>query len=141
MASGQPHRGRVEKSRADNMNKRPGGYKRKRSDTRNKPADYHAKQKQQAYVANIEAKLSEKTATLNFVKSKINVAKESGRIHASDQLQKAEQQADSCVAELTKMLDQLKSADSNSWEAQRYNVDKAWDDLAQSIKKIVARFP
>ena len=103
--------------------------------------DQRSKTQKQLYVRSIEVKLAEKKVTLEFVKRKIILAMESGRIHASDQLLKAEHQADACVAILKKRLDQLKSADDESWEQQRFDLEMAWDDLSQSIKKIVARFP
>jgi len=103
--------------------------------------DYRSKKEKRTYIRNIEVRLAEKKATLRFVKRKIKLANESGRIHASDQLLKAEHQADCCVADLRKQLDQLEGADDQSWERLRYQVDVAWDDLSQSVRKIVARFP
>ncbi len=103
--------------------------------------DRRSEIQKQIYLRSIGVKLGEKEATLEFVKRKIILATESGRIHASDQLLKAEQQADACVADLKKRLEKLKSADDASWEQLRFEVEIAWDDLSQSIKKIVARFP
>lgn len=102
---------------------------------------YRSKKDKKLYIRNIELKLAEKEATLSLIKRKINVATESGRIHASDQLRNAEHQADCCVAELGKQLEQLENADDQSWEGLRFRVDTAWDDLSQSIRKLVARFP
>ncbi len=94
-----------------------------------------------AYIRGVELKLAEKQETLRFVKRKIKLATKSGRIHASDQLLKAEHQADSCAVALREQLDQLESIDDQSWQRLRFQVDTAWDDFSQSIKKIVARFP
>ena len=103
--------------------------------------DYRSDKEKQNFISNIEVKLAEKKATFSYVKGKINLARESGRIHASDQLLKAERQAEFCVADLRRQLDQLENTDDDSWEAQCFKVEMAWDDLSQSISKIVARFP
>ena len=105
------------------------------------PNDYRGEKEKRTYIRNIEVRLAEKKTTLRFVKRKIKLANESGRIHVSDQLLKAEHQADCCVADLRTQLDQLERADDQSWEKLRYQVDVAWDDLTQSVRKIVARFP
>ncbi len=105
------------------------------------PNDCRSKDEKRAYLRNMEAGLAEKQATLRFVKRKIRLAIESGRIHASDQLRKAEHQADCCVADLKRQLDQLEDADDQSWEKLRYELDIAWDNLSQSVRRVVARFP
>jgi len=95
----------------------------------------------QAHLRNLEARLAGTTATLNYVKSKIKNATVSASVHASEQLLKAEHQADYCIANLRKQLDLLASADEGSWDDHRFSVDMAGDDLSQAIKKIVERFP
>ena len=100
-----------------------------------------SEQEKRAYIRNVEVRLAAKKATLKIVKRKIRLAKEAGRIHASDQLMKAEHQADCCVADLRKQLDQLEAADDQSWEKLCYQLDVAWDELSQSVRRIVARSP
>lgn len=94
-----------------------------------------------AYMRNIRTKLAEKKFRLRHIKRKIQKATESGRIQPSEQLLKAEHRADSSIKTLQKRLDLLGNADEKSWETVRFDVDKAWDELSQAIKIIVARFP
>ncbi len=105
------------------------------------PYNCRSKKGKKSYIQNIEVMLAQKKTTLGLVKRKINLATHSGRIHPSEQLLKAERQADACIAELRKQLDQLGSANDQSWEKLRFQVDVAWDELSQSIRKIVARSP
>lgn len=94
-----------------------------------------------AYLQNIQALLSDKNARLGHIKRKVHEATESRRLHPGDQLLKAEYQADSCIKTLQEQLDLLGSANDASWETRRFDVEVAWDELSQAIKKIVARLP
>jgi len=94
-----------------------------------------------AYMRSIRSKLAVKNARLRHVKRKIQKATQARRIQPSEQLLKAEYRADSSIKALQKRLDLLGNADSESWETLRFDVDKAWDELALAIKEIVARFP
>ena len=94
-----------------------------------------------AYIRNMKARFFEKQARLRFIKRKIERATESHRIQVSEQLLRAEFHADSSLEELQAQLELLEKTGDESWPARRYNVDVAWDDLSQAIKKVVARFP
>ena len=94
-----------------------------------------------AFVSDIEAKLLEKQDRLSFIKHKVRHASESQRIEVSEQLLRAEQHADSSVEALRAQLELLQNANDDSWPARRFEVEVAWDELSQAIKKVVARFP
>lgn len=94
-----------------------------------------------AFVRSIEVKLIEKRARLSYIKGKIKKASESHKISVSEQLHRAELSADSSIEELRAKLDLLETADDDSWPTRRIEVEAAWDEVSQAIKKIVARFP
>jgi len=93
-----------------------------------------------AYVKTLEARLSAKSAQLAYVKSRVARAADRHRIEVSEQLANAERSADSAMATMTEQLKNLHDADDEAWEDLRYDINLAWEDLAQSIRKIVARF-
>lgn len=88
----------------------------------------------------IEARICENRMKLEFVRNKVRRASSAGRIVVSEQLQSAERQAECLLQIAEQQLDKMRQADAASWESQKRNVESACDDLAQSIKKIVARF-
>jgi len=94
-----------------------------------------------AFVRSIEVKLIEKRARLNYIKGKIQKASDLRQISVSEQLRRAELSADSSIDLLQAKLDVLETADDDSWPTRRSEVEAAWDEVSQAIKKIVARFP
>lgn len=93
-----------------------------------------------AYVKTLEARLSAKSAQLAYVKSRVARAADRHRIEVSEQLVNAERSADSAMATMTERVKNLHDADDETWEDLRHDIDLAWEDLAQSIRRVVARF-
>lgn len=92
------------------------------------------------YVKTLEGRLSEKRIQLAYVKSRVARAADRHGNEVSEQLVNAERSADSAMARMTERLKNLHDADDETWEGLRRDIDLAWEDLAQSIRKVVARF-
>lgn len=97
-------------------------------------------QQKMAYVKTLEARLSAKAAQLAYIKSRVARAADRHRIDVSEQLQNAEKRADSAMATMTERLKDLKDADDCDMEDLKRDIDLAWEDLAKSVKNVVARF-
>jgi len=95
--------------------------------------------KQSSYTRKQAAKLEETKAKLDGVKAKIKTAVANGQIESSEQLMKAELQAESHLATVEQRLAQVKDASEVSLDDLKIGLELAWDDLAISIRKIVAR--
>ncbi len=102
--------------------------------SRNGPDDIE----KQAYVRNIEAQLLEKQARLNHIKRTVKETAGSRRTTESQQLVKAWRHTDNSIESLQEQLELLINADDQSWSSRRYEVEAAWDELSQAIKKVVA---
>ncbi len=97
-------------------------------------------QQKMAYCKTLEARLSAKAAQLAYVKSRVAHAADGHRIDASEQLRNAEKRADCAMATMTERLRDLQNADDQNIEDLKRDIDLAWEDLANSIKNVVARF-
>jgi len=97
-------------------------------------------QQKLVYVQNLEARLSAKAAQLAYVKSRVARAADRHRIDVSEQLRNAEKRADCAMATMTERLKDLQDADDQNIEDLKRDIDLAWEDLANSIKNVVARF-
>ena len=93
-----------------------------------------------AYCKTLEARLSAKAAQLAYVKSRVAHAVDRHRIDVSEQLRTTETRADCAMATMTERLRDLQNADDKKIEDLKRDIDLAWEDLANSIKNVVARF-
>ena len=104
------------------------------------PDGTSSKQQKLAYVQSLEARLSAKAAQLAYVKSRVARAADRHRIDVSEQLRNAVKRADWAMATMTGRLRDLQDADDQNIEDLKRDIDRAWEDLANSIKNVVARF-
>lgn len=91
------------------------------------------------YTRMTEARIAEAGGKLATVKARMRAVIAGGQVEAGETLQKAQAQADSQLARVQRRLDRLKDADEDSWEGHTAGIERAWDDLSLSIKKIVTR--
>ena len=85
-------------------------------------------------------KLADTKRILAGANSKIGNAVSTGRIDATGQFKRAQRAVDLNLLSVGQRIEELRKADQQSWEACANDVDSAWEDLSQSVKKLVARF-
>ena len=85
-------------------------------------------------------KLADTKRILAGVNSKIRDAVSIGRIDATERFKRAQHAVDLNLWSAEQRIEDLRKADEQSWEAYADDVDSAWEDLSQSVKKLVARF-
>ncbi|MDH3351786.1 MAG: hypothetical protein OEM60_06935 [Gammaproteobacteria bacterium] len=93
-----------------------------------------------AYSKAAHKKLAETRLKLAGVNAKIGNAIATGRIDSSAQLSQAQRGVDQDLATAEALVDKLRKSGEDAWERARDDVDNAWEDLSQSVKKLVAIF-
>lgn len=93
-----------------------------------------------AYSRAASKKLSETRARLAGVNARLKSAIATGRIDPNLQLEQAQRAVDLNLAAAAKQIARVRKAGADDWESLTDEVDSAWEDLSQSIKKLVARF-
>ena len=92
-----------------------------------------------AYSRKARKKLVESSAKLNGVRAGIKRAIEAGSLQSSDKLERAQRAMEARLAIAEARLGALQKSSEEEWEELRDELDDAWEDLAQSINKLVAR--
>lgn len=103
-------------------------------------AALHRDAQKAAYIRSVKKRLADKRTVFELVKSKVDRAVASGRIVRSDQLANAERRADSCLSEVEHCIECLSSGSDREWDDSRLKTNTALDELATSVKQMVARF-
>lgn len=93
-----------------------------------------------AYSKAAHKKLAETKTKLAGVHAKIRNAIATGRVETSEQLRQAQHAVDENLATAEARVEILRKSGEDTWEAVKDDVDTAWEDLSQSVKKLVARF-
>jgi hypothetical protein len=89
------------------------------------------KEMKDAYVAKMEAQLSEWGAKLKEMKAKAEKATAQGRVDYQQRLEKAKTQEKHDQAR--RKLDELKAAGEDRWEALKAGLEGAWKELRKSV--------
>jgi hypothetical protein len=92
-----------------------------------------------AYACKAETKLIETTARLDGIKTKLERATADGHLDISESLRRAQRQAEAELVNYHRRLENLKSAGEDSWMAAKAELEDAQEDLARSLKNIMAR--
>ena len=93
-----------------------------------------------AYSKAAGRKLAETKRKLDGVNAKIKNALSIGHIDASEQLKRAQHAVELNLLSAEQRIGELRKSDEHEWTACADDVDSAWEDLSQSVKKLVARF-
>lgn len=91
------------------------------------------------YTHEAELKFQELSAKLAGIRKKTKSPVAAGRLDTSDQLAKAEYQAEKQLAIVQRTLGQLKGANNESWQFHKRDLETGWEDLMRSIKNLVSR--
>lgn len=102
--------------------------------------DKHTVSTKAAYSRAAKKKLDETKAKLIGVNAKIRNAIATGQIDASEQLGHARRAVDMNLATVETQVEQLRKSGEDAWVGIKDDIETAWEDLSQSIKKLVARF-
>jgi hypothetical protein len=89
------------------------------------------KEMKDAYVAKMEAQLSEWGAKLKEMKAKAEKAAAQGRLDYQQRLEKVRAQEKHDQAR--RKLDEVKAAGEDRWEALKAGVEGAWKELKKSV--------
>jgi len=92
-----------------------------------------------AYACKADTKLIETTKKLDGIKTKLERATADGRLDISESLRRAQRQAEAQLVKYQHRLENLKSASEDSWAAAKAELEDAQEDLARSLKNIMAR--
>lgn len=92
-----------------------------------------------AYSRSARKKLVASRVKLEGVRAGIKRADAAGRLQPSEKLKCAERAMETRFASAKSRLEMLQKADDEGWEELRDELENAWDDLSQSINKLVAR--
>ena len=93
-----------------------------------------------AYSKAANRKLAETKRKLDGVNAKIRNAISTGQIDATETLEHAQQAVATNLASAEQRIVELRKSGEHAWEARADDVETAWEDLSQSVKKLVARF-
>lgn len=93
-----------------------------------------------AYSRASQKRLSEARTKLLGVKATIRSARIAGDIVASRQLDDAMRAVDANLSVAEASLERLRKSSDTSWKNQSIDVDTAWENLSQSIIKLVAAY-
>ena len=93
-----------------------------------------------AYSRAAQKRLSEAEITLTGVKAKIRSATTAGQIAMNRQLEDGLLAVDANLASVKTALDRLRKSGCGSWKKHSREVDTAWENLSQSIKRLVAGY-
>ena len=90
------------------------------------------KEMKDAYVAKMEAQVSEWGAKLKEMKAKADKAAAQGRVDYQHKL--AEMKADEKQEQARRKLEELKGAGEERWEALKSGVEGAWTELKNTVE-------
>ncbi len=93
-----------------------------------------------AYSKAARKKLIELRAKLDGVTFIVRQATETGRLPPSTQLDQALEAMEVNYAAAEAQLRTLQKSGEDEWEEQRTELESEWENLAHSIKRLVARF-
>lgn len=93
-----------------------------------------------AYLEMAEAKLIEIQANVAIVDLKVKHEIANGHGCAIEQIQLTNHQVEHFMSAARQKLHDLNLADDANWETARNAFNNAWEDVAESIRKAVARF-
>ena len=92
-----------------------------------------------AYSKRARKKLVESKAKLYDVRAAIKRAITTGSLKSSEKLESVQQAMDTRLAAAESRLEALQKSGEADWEQLRDELESAWEDLSQSINKLVAR--
>ena len=93
-----------------------------------------------AYTASTQKKLSEAEIRLTGVRVKIRSATLAGHIVVSRRLVDAQNAVDANLAVLRFSLERFRKSGDSAWMDRSKEVDTAWENLARSLKSLVAGY-
>ncbi|MBT8090057.1 MAG: hypothetical protein KJO01_07600 [Gammaproteobacteria bacterium] len=93
-----------------------------------------------AYSKAAQKRLHDARVKLGGVKARIRSATIAGQIVVNRQLQDAERAVDANLVAAESSLARLRKSGDEVWEDLTPDVDTAWEDLSQSLKKLVAGY-
>ncbi len=93
-----------------------------------------------AYSNTARKKLNESRGKLDGVKFAVRQAIETGRLTPSPQLDRAIEAMEVSFVAAEHQLGILQKSSAGEWDERRAELDSAWENLARSIKNLVARF-
>ena len=93
-----------------------------------------------AYLELAGAKLTDIESKVAIIRVKMRNELASGNGCDMEQLRRASQQVEHFLSAARQRLEDLKSVEDDNWETARDSFNSAWEDVAQSIRKAVARF-
>ena len=93
-----------------------------------------------AYSKAANRKLAETKRKLDGVNAKIRNAVSIGQIDATEHLKRAQHAVNLNLLSAERRIEELRKSGENAWTTCADDVDSAWEDLSQSVKKLVARF-
>lgn len=97
--------------------------------------------RQAAYTKAVETQLGMTRTKVTLLRRRIDKALAVGRIGGSEQLRIAMEQVEHHLGVAEVRVDELNRAGADASESHRPLVDDAFENLAQSIRKAVSRFP
>lgn len=97
--------------------------------------------RQVAYTKAVEARLRMTQAKVILLRGRVDKAIAVGRIEGSVQLRIAIEQVEHQLKIAEVCIEELRKAGSDAAESHRSSMDDAIENLAQSIRKAVSRFP
>jgi len=93
-----------------------------------------------AYSKAAQKRLHDARIKLLRVKARIRSATIAGDIVANRQLEDAQRAVDANLVAAESTLERLRKSGQDVWEDLTLEVDTSWEDLSQSIKKLVAGY-
>lgn len=97
--------------------------------------------RQAAYTKAVEVRFRTTQAQVTLLRGKVDKAIAVGGIEGSEQLRIAIEQVEHQLKIAEARIDELRQAGADPSESHRLLMDNAVEDLAQSIRKAVSRFP
>ena len=104
------------------------------------PASSRAISEKAAYSKAARKKLIESKTKLDGVAVAVRQAVETGRLKPSAQLDRAIEAMEVNFGAAELQLRMLQKSGEDEWDEHRAELDSAWENLARSIKNLVARF-
>ena len=110
------------------------------SETGRLPARPNPTAAKAAYSRAARKKLTDSRARLDGVEATIKRAISTGRLQNSAQLDRTLEATEINFAAAETQLRQLQKSGESDWDRQRVELENAWEDLARSVKSLVAHF-
>lgn len=91
------------------------------------------------YSRKARKKLTDSKARLDRVSAAIRCAIESGSLNSNDKLELAQWAMEKELGVAAARLEMLQKSSGEEWQKLRDELEDAWEDLSQSINKLVTR--